>query len=703
MNLSSTGVRDMTANPVLHFLRIFRRRASAHESQEQSDGRLLERFVGGDGDALGTLVRRHAPMVWAVCRRNLARPDDAEDAFQATFLVLLRKAGTIWPRERLANWLYGVAYKTACKARQTAAKLGAREQQGWTVPEPMPETSDDTLAELLGHLDTELNRLPEKYRTAIVLCDLQERTIRDVAQELRVKEGTVASRLARGREMLAQRMIRHSAGLSAVTVAAVCSQQSASGALPTALLTRTIDAVRLMAAEQPVMAGMLSAEASTLSEAVLHSMAATKWKAASVVLLLAALAIGGGVVAYHNLPDQPQTPDPSDAEMYGTAAGATSFAKTYLYEHNSLDLAPAGLLYSHAWPSRDFKATFDPKNHQWTVTGAYRWDVTPGSRIAIDANGQSYRYDNDNIEGGDREYRSYEKEWKLVLSYNPMARAYGVQKAERFASRGREGWRTARTDDLGKWLQGRYTKPSPSATPPVTALRLVLDGPDLPKLGPEPKFSYFDSGSFRRRTSDGSPTPVEIALTKLGLEPKYSYASKNIVVEPNRIPGFGDRSFDGPGVVTVRVDDDPVAGVPAKQWTLAFGAPFNQSFKAGEYGGACSPEAFVKLGSVTLSSGPLITVRVKLLGVDELPGLSVDGRPLVDAYSPGEFVVREIELKNQKIVRLAIDFITDTGYGLPTVDKRGRHTNPRRIVRGSLRFNSRFELSVPELDPDAAE
>src|SRR6516162_2558200 len=108
MNLSSTGVRHMTANPVLHFLRIFRRRASVHESQEQSDGRLLERFVGGEGDALETLVHRHAPMVWAVCRRNLARPDDAKDAFQATFLVLLRKAGTIWPRERLVNWLYGV-------------------------------------------------------------------------------------------------------------------------------------------------------------------------------------------------------------------------------------------------------------------------------------------------------------------------------------------------------------------------------------------------------------------------------------------------------------------------------------------------------------------------------------------------------------------------------------------------------------------
>src|SRR6516162_4494931 len=190
MNVSSTGVRNVTANPILEFLGIFRRTALLRESHEQSDGQLLERFVGGDGVALETLVRRHAPMVWGVCRRNLARPDDAEDAFQATFLVLLRKAETIWPRERLANWLYGVAYKTACKARQTAAKRCAREKQVETMPEPPAEPSDDTFtAELLGHLDRELSGLPEKYRTAIVLCELQGRTLREAAQQLRVEVG----------------------------------------------------------------------------------------------------------------------------------------------------------------------------------------------------------------------------------------------------------------------------------------------------------------------------------------------------------------------------------------------------------------------------------------------------------------------------------------------------------------------------------
>src|SRR5262245_17894233 len=103
------------------------------------------------------------------------------------------------------------------------------------MPERPAETSDDTFAaEFLGHLDRELSGLPDKYRTAIVLCYLQGRTVRDAAQQLRVAEGTVASRLARGRQMLAQRMSRHGPGVSAYTVATVCSQQAASGALPNA-------------------------------------------------------------------------------------------------------------------------------------------------------------------------------------------------------------------------------------------------------------------------------------------------------------------------------------------------------------------------------------------------------------------------------------------------------------------------------------
>jgi RNA polymerase sigma factor (sigma-70 family) len=298
----------MVPSAIVRFLDHIRGSALLREGAEQTDGQLLEAFFGRrDAGALEALVRRHAPMVWGVCRRTLANHHDAEDAFQATFLVLLRRAASIRTRELLANWLYGVAQKTAYKARQMAGQRSVREGPVNTMPEPQAAESRDCAfgPEELRLLDEELSRLPEKYGAAIVLCDLEGRTRTEAARQLRVPEGTVASRLARGRALLAQRLTRHGLGLSAASAAAVWSQQ-ASGALPEVLLTRTVKAVGLMAAGQTVTAGLLSAEAPPLTDAVLHAMPAPKWKAAGVVLLLAGLALGGGMVAYHLLVNRPE-------------------------------------------------------------------------------------------------------------------------------------------------------------------------------------------------------------------------------------------------------------------------------------------------------------------------------------------------------------------------------------------------------------
>jgi RNA polymerase sigma factor (sigma-70 family) len=145
------------------------------DESQASDGQLLEDFVGRRiGPALETLVLRHGPMVWGVCRRILAH-HDAEDAFQATFLVLVRQAASIRPREMVANWLYGVAHQTALKARATAAKRRSREKQVTEMPEPdSPKTSRETDLQLL--LDRELSALPDKYRAIIVLAELEGRT-----------------------------------------------------------------------------------------------------------------------------------------------------------------------------------------------------------------------------------------------------------------------------------------------------------------------------------------------------------------------------------------------------------------------------------------------------------------------------------------------------------------------------------------------
>ena len=155
-----------------------------------------------EGAVFEAIVRRHGPMVWGVCRRVLRDHHDAEDAFQATFLVLARKAASVMPREKLGNWLYGVAYQTAMKARAMRAKRRGREGQVPDMPEPMA-VPDDLRDDLAESLDRELSRLPEKYRTPIILCDLEGRTHREAASQLGWPIGTVSSRLSRARSMLA--------------------------------------------------------------------------------------------------------------------------------------------------------------------------------------------------------------------------------------------------------------------------------------------------------------------------------------------------------------------------------------------------------------------------------------------------------------------------------------------------------------------
>ena len=165
-----------------------------------TDGELLARFLSSrDPAALAALVRRHAPMVWGVCCRLLHNHQDAEDAFQATFLVLVKKAAGV-PRHAVANWLYGVARQTAIRLRALAAKRGRRESQVVNMPELRGQESgvrDRDGSDLQAVLDEELGRLPNHYRGVLVLCDLEGMTRKEAARQLAIPEGSVASRLAR--------------------------------------------------------------------------------------------------------------------------------------------------------------------------------------------------------------------------------------------------------------------------------------------------------------------------------------------------------------------------------------------------------------------------------------------------------------------------------------------------------------------------
>ncbi len=150
------------------------RSAAQSEDAGGSDGELLERFLARrDEAAFEALVRRHGPMVLGVCRRVLRHDHDAEDAFQAAFLVLVRKADSIVPPERIGNWLYGVACRTARKARSLAARRHAKERPMLDVPQPAADPDRADWLDVRPHLDRELERLPQRYRAPLVLCDLE--------------------------------------------------------------------------------------------------------------------------------------------------------------------------------------------------------------------------------------------------------------------------------------------------------------------------------------------------------------------------------------------------------------------------------------------------------------------------------------------------------------------------------------------------
>ena len=281
-----------------------------------SDGQLLDRFVARrEGAVFEAILLRHGPMVWGVCRRVLRDHHDAEDAFQATFLVLARKASTVMPREMLGNWLYGVAYQTAMKARAVRAKRRVRESQVLNMPEPMmvPHDLRDALSDCL---DRELSRLPEKYRIPIVLCDLEGRTHKEAASRLGWPIGTVSSRLSRARTLLARRLSRRGVSLSVGSLAALLAQDVASASMPTQLIGSTVQAASLFAAGGAMTAGVVSAEVAALIGEVLKVMLLGKLKIATAMLLVASVLVAGGTgLTYRARATEPTTQDARPAEQ----------------------------------------------------------------------------------------------------------------------------------------------------------------------------------------------------------------------------------------------------------------------------------------------------------------------------------------------------------------------------------------------------
>jgi RNA polymerase sigma factor (sigma-70 family) len=266
------------------------RGALARGDEEAGDGQLLERFLARhDEGAFEVLVRRHGAMVLATCRRVLRNSHDAEDAFQATFLLLARRAAAVRQRGSLGSFLYAVARNTALHARRAAARRKAKEANAMPRPEPRQDAWDG----LREALDEELARLPEKYRVPVLLCDLEGLTRKQAARRLGVPEGTVAGRLARARALLARRLSRHGPALSGAALAVALSGE-ASAAVPATLVGLTVRVAALVAAGQ---APVVTTAAGALMKEVMKTMLLTKLKLAVGALMVAA-ALGAGSLIY---------------------------------------------------------------------------------------------------------------------------------------------------------------------------------------------------------------------------------------------------------------------------------------------------------------------------------------------------------------------------------------------------------------------
>jgi RNA polymerase sigma factor (sigma-70 family) len=257
-----------------------------------SGGQLLRQFAAGDEGAFEILVSLHGPMVRGVCRRLLDDSRDVEDAFQATFLVLLRKAGGLRDPESLGPWLYGVAYRVAARIRARGARRSAEERKA-ARPQFVQPDRELERDELRSSIDAEILRLPEKYRRPVVLCYLEGRTHEEAARRLRCSTGSVRGRLDRARQKLKDRLTRRGLAPAAGLAALAAGGESASAAVPAPLVAATV-ATLARAATATAVSGAASASAFELADGVFRAMVVAKLKLAASFLAAGAIILAVG-------------------------------------------------------------------------------------------------------------------------------------------------------------------------------------------------------------------------------------------------------------------------------------------------------------------------------------------------------------------------------------------------------------------------
>jgi zinc protease len=270
-----------------------------------AEAELLERFVlQGDSSAFELLLKRHGPMVLRVCRGILDDPNDVDDAFQATFLILVKNAASIRERAALGTWLYGVARRVAVRARVNARRRNSHERSDAEALaiEPLRESHDEA-RELRILIEAELERLPNRYRDPLVLCDLEGQTHEQAAAQLRCPVGTVKSRLSRGRARLRARLVRRGVAPAAAFTSLLAAETTS--AVPIALIKDTARTAAQLVAGRALAAGACSAQLIYLVQGVMRSMIASKLKIAAGAALAVSLTVGGVLTFVPSSPARP--------------------------------------------------------------------------------------------------------------------------------------------------------------------------------------------------------------------------------------------------------------------------------------------------------------------------------------------------------------------------------------------------------------
>jgi RNA polymerase sigma factor (sigma-70 family) len=306
--------QNPSAGPINLLLQELSRIAAGQGSDQPPDGLLLERFLARrDASAFTVLVQRYGSMVWGVCRRQLPRESDAADAFQATFVLLARKAGSICKLQAVGSWLHGVAYRVTRRLRDSEA--GRRGRHG--VPIPRDPMSEVTWRELRLALDEELAGLPDRHRVPLVLCYLEGKTQEAAARQLGCPRGRLWRRLERGRELLRVRLTRRGLSLSGGLFALLLSGNPSPAGLSAGLVDAAVRSALELGAGRPV-AGAVSSRVAALAAGGLEPVVTTKLAVGLFLTAALTMAISGaGVLAYRarasaNIAESAATPPAPD-------------------------------------------------------------------------------------------------------------------------------------------------------------------------------------------------------------------------------------------------------------------------------------------------------------------------------------------------------------------------------------------------------